>query len=342
VGWKEITNVGVKRLRKRIEQLDDANLITPSLSDLLELSEGNPKQIDSLRLQSRYGLRRLPLAALFVDLPLAEKDGAMVKWAQDRLDALLTKATPGAQPTQAKNEIKKGISIADELWEKYDTLRLRRHRLSRFAEKATKAILSADENTIYQSDRNYFGVKTINGKEKCEENICTIIEAKKTMSKESDRPLRWAILFTVLNLYARKLAARKHFQARTGFSGDVGGLFADLSVEDVFLALCPSPGEEPWIQKNLSDLCGGFIRKYKCLERPASIHSEPDNYGNLCVKMSHLLAGKKWEQNRATAQDQWTYGLLPGEKCVLRRYALDHQYNLTASDDSPFLKAIFS
>jgi hypothetical protein len=448
--WDEIIKFAIPRLRKRIEQLDDANLIRLSLDDLFELSENNPGQIQALRVWSRYGLRRLPVKILFMEM---EDDETMATWAQKRLASLLTKTVPPlfsgddfseisalaqklqikadqvskflwekfkkktqntltvknpvaedqrlalvqelndvilgtsiydeqrfvgvslrgetsalrdkhpigddlfrlnrmlledaysqeivkgqnklslANLTTAKREIREGKELAKTLWDIYSSdVLLRRFQLSRLAEKGS---LSQDEQTAYEADRRFFGVATAsNGEEEVSpEKVYTI---KKNGEKIAARSLRWAILFTILNLCRRKSVAQENCHRHTGVRN--ASFFGPLSAEDVFLALYPSPGKTPYIAKTLSGEHAHDLTRLKTDDRPPS-KNDATNFGNLGLKIENVLDGKMWSED-APAKGQWTYGLLPGEKFVLRAYALD--IGLTKSDQSPFLNAILT
>jgi hypothetical protein len=112
-----------------------------------------------------------------------------------------------------------------------------------------------------------------------------------------------------------------------------------LQPEDVFLALFPSPGGEPWIQKSLSSTYSAYLRRLKSTDMTDSIHSRPENVQNLCVVVGDILDGKVWKQQAGRPENEWTYGLLPGEKYILRRYALENE--LKGSDGSDFLNVVF-
>jgi hypothetical protein len=330
--WDDIIKFAIPHLRKRIEQLDDTNLIRLSLDDLFELSEDNPKQIEALRVWSRYGLRRLPIKILFMEM---EDGETTATWAQKRLEALLKKAGPGAPLTESKEEIRKGKELAKTLWDIYSSdVLLRRFQLSRLADKGEEGNLLQQEQTAYRSDHAFFGVaKTSGGKgDACTANVYTVKDTGKDLPPRS---LRWAVLFTILNLCRRKAIAHSNFHKHTNLRGNSDGLFGNLSAEDVFLALYPSPGGAPSISRPLSSDYARDLIRLKTNDRPAS-RNDPTNYGNLGLRIGDVLEGRCWSED-APAKGQWTYGLLPGEKFVLRAYALD--IGLTKSDQTPFLEA---
>ena len=119
--WNELLSYAIPRLRKRIQQLDDANLITISEDDLFNLSEN--LSVEYLRIWSRYGLRQLPVDALFLDIPKERIHFERTKWAAQRLNNLLKKASPeqAQKLPQAKEDIRNGRKITDDIWKIYDS-----------------------------------------------------------------------------------------------------------------------------------------------------------------------------------------------------------------------------
>lgn len=73
--WKDLLKAGAWAARERIIELAEAALIQIELADVLELKrEAAAMKGGTIRLVSRYGRRELPIAGLFVDYLLSNRD----------------------------------------------------------------------------------------------------------------------------------------------------------------------------------------------------------------------------------------------------------------------------
>lgn len=109
VTWKDIVEPGVGYLRERIKQLAKFGIITLNLDELSAIASSQDQPI--LTLQSRYGIRRLPVPGLFVDDPTRKP-----QWAEELLDQLIAVGTP--------HSLKMARYHAEQLLQKYDDEKL--------------------------------------------------------------------------------------------------------------------------------------------------------------------------------------------------------------------------
>src|ERR1035438_1393443 len=94
--WNPLINYAMPLSREKIEQLDDASMITLSRDDLFRLSDGYVSE--TLRMWSRYGLKRLPVNALFFELSNSpDKLTYIAEWAQKRLQSAAGKVQIGRE-----------------------------------------------------------------------------------------------------------------------------------------------------------------------------------------------------------------------------------------------------
>ena len=343
--WEELIRYAVPRLRKRISELDNANLITLSMQDLFTLStSGSLKGTEVLRVWSRYGLRHLPLTALFIDHAEMDRSREVKAWAIERLEALLERSVPGAQLTQAKEDLMQGQRIAGQLWQLYTSeIRLRRERLADLVKQQETNSLSKEEQQELDKAVAEFALTfDSDGVAECAEHVCTIQSLGKGAS---GRSVRWAVLFIGVHLYDIKCRALTNYDKyveATGFT--FPRPFKDLEPGDVLLALYPVPSKYP--KGNPADDWGKYLVRLKdsaLPELPSTLTSKgktPDKKGNLGIGLSSVLAGESFQTLEEVPPDKWTFGLIPGEQHILRRYALD--MGLSKSDGSGFMKAILN
>ncbi len=343
--WIPLINYAMPLLRKRIEDLHDAKMVTLSTDDLLTLSSGLYK--GALRMWSRYGLRRLPVDVLFVECPKADRPSKLATWARKRLESLLHAASPDSTFEQAKNDFDKGREIAKTLWNIYSDsdLPLRRELVARLVQKQKSTALSPEEENMLSKEQVEFGLSVCaDGTDVISKNVVTLITEGKGASA-SGRAVRWATLFLIIRLYEWKSRSLKHYQTKNiapGFS--FPRPFREITPADVFLVLYPVPDSYP--KAGTSTWERNLIR-LKSAERPplptpkggTSKDKDDTNTGNLGLTLTDLLAGKQWRVSEETTRNEWTFGLVSGEECVLRAYAKDN--GLSHSDGSPFLDAIF-
>jgi hypothetical protein len=72
---------------------------------------------------------------------------------------------------------------------------------------------------------------------------------------------------------------------------------------------------------------------------PLSSGKKDANRNNLGLDIGVALAGRPWLVDPDIDREDWKFGLIRGEKYLLRSYALD--IGLAQDDPRPFLRAIF-
>src|SRR5260221_2154635 len=77
--WDSILKDAVKALRKKIETHLKLGKITPSLTELFQIADGNLEQ-RTFTFSSAYGTKQLPLDGLFIDVKISERNKAIVEW----------------------------------------------------------------------------------------------------------------------------------------------------------------------------------------------------------------------------------------------------------------------
>lgn len=333
--WKNLIECGVKRLRERIEQLEDVNLVMLSMDDFSEMIQPSSHENKSLKMWSKYGLRRLPLKVLFLDFPEAEREKEIIRWASARLKARVKRAGFGGNVDTATIELQQGIDWARKLWHAYDTdIRLRRERLEELALQAKTNSLTEAELREYKAEMDYFDVSQTG---ECARHVWSIRKA--IDDGLPHRAVRWAVLFLMLRLFARMANATIKLQQRfaaEGFSDAPTPSFA-VKAEDVYLTLYPSPSE----YRDPSSFWSKDLIKLGSQERsevPKRTKNSVEK--NLGLSISDVLNGKQWVADAATPIESWAFGLIPNEEQILKVYAL-LEAGLEKSDNSPFLNRVF-
>jgi hypothetical protein len=332
--WKNLIECGVKRLRDRIEQLEKVNLVILSVKDLFEMTKPDSHENKNLKMWSRFGLRHLPLKALFLDIPEADRQSEIQKWARARLEARMKRSGFGGNVDSAMIEVGLGIDLAEQLWKAYDTdIRLRRERLHELASQAKAETLAKEDRDEYEKEKKFFDAET----GECLKNVSSIEKAIKDGFPH--RAIRWAALFVILRLYGRKTDATRTYQqhfASKGFS-DAPTPFFTIKHEDVYLALYPSPS----IYKDASSNWSKHLIRLESRERPKMPKSDSNKDAkNLGLNIEHVLEGKVWVADENTPAENWTFGLIRDEEHILKVYAL-LETGLKKSDGSGFLKRVF-
>jgi len=319
--WTDVIPYALPRLRRRIAQLHDSRAVDLSWEDLSRL--GNVKR---LRMWSRFGLRKLPTDAIFLDYSDEDRTSEIKKWAAARLDSLLKRTVRMSEDMpRAREEPNEGMRMADEIWKVYDSdLPLRREDLA------------LDEAAASEEEKQYFGLVATATGAKITKQVCTLeTESEAT----SPRSIRWAVLFLVIRLYAHKVRALQEFQehyAKTGFF--FPRPVKEVTAKDVWLALFPNPSEYP-ANGDFSSKFGYLLRRLNSKDDRPEMPAAAGDRGNLCIAIEHLIDGKRWHVDPGVPKNQWTFGLIEGEEEILRTYARDR--GLNGSDGSPFLNLIF-
>lgn len=332
--WTELINYALPQLRRQIEKLDDCGLITLSVDDLLNLTSDTKPEI--LRCWSRYGLRELPIHGLFADKPTEIRSKEIHQWALDRLRSLLGKSH--SEGTTARNsaqeELRLGQRMADTVWNAFNSdLPLRRERLDDLlAIQDAKGDLTLEERDELARENEFFGYDKAQGK--ATKHTCTIA----SVGANEPRAMRWAILFLIVRLHCLKDVAVRNYEKYSAKHGHTYiQPFTHIAATDIFCVLFPVPDDYP-SNHDFSAKYSHILRRLKSPDLPP-LPSSKNDHGNLAIVIADLLAGKPWQANAEHPRSEWSYGLKPGERYILRSYAL--QFGLLRSDGKPFLEAIF-
>lgn len=340
--WSATLKAGVGRFREKFEQLSLSNVISPSITDLLEMEAGNEPAV--LRFSSRYGQRTLPVAGLFIDVPKAapaDADDAepsaeqwpaedeppstrsdfIRSWARKLLGALLRHAfDPQGGLSAELEDLRAGLYIKEKLWAAYQSPESeRRYRLSELTAKAaSKRGAAASAGEAHSNSTKVQGLTTAEAKDLetlradfkvSNDSITSDYEGSMSFrdfkNYYSDRALRWAALFVIVQLEKLRRDAHKAW-ADAGMPSnfiDTPGT-EPLTANDVYLALYPIPGKTVVtpLHNNSSDY-GTPLRRLDSQDRPASLHDVvnkgQDNWGNLALKLDHVIGSepRPWKED---------------------------------------------
>lgn len=338
--WEKLIPYSMSLLRKSIERLDDAGIITLSLDDLLAMTD-LASDTAVLRVWSRFGLRRMPLAPLFADRDDEQRMTARVKWAESRLQLLTRRLSLVSVHTDVIRNYKKAEALADEVWQIYEEsdLSLRRWRLHELAIKRQNNSLASDEEDEYNTELAHW-VPADTHEVTPEISLMTIAKA----AGAEGWAIRWAVIFLVLRLHAWKSRAKDNYidgTDRFGPSHRLLGFDTDVAVDEVFRLLFPIPGGPPIIP-TLSTSKSRDLSRLNSTDR-APLPSKPNrrkdgNTGNLALRIEHILHGMSWLADGSTPRTEWQFGLIPGETHLFRSFAL--RIGLAREDVRPFVRTI--
>jgi hypothetical protein len=318
--WRELIPDGITVLRSRIEELARGSLIRVSLDDLIALTDSGKHEV--LTIRSRYGLRRLPVRALFLDYKPSQRQDAARNWAAGVLDKIFSGTEAGFKLTL--KDFVEGRTLAQILWTAYDSDDfVRRIRLSELlardenhhAEKPT-----AEEQSELEELKGYFDVD-VEARKVCGANYVDIRNDHFT-----DRQKRWAVLIIIVLLLDRSAKVRNKLQAERIPAGKQSGndysICQPLQAADVYLALFPLP-REPLILPFHSGKDPGaqFAKPLTRLDDPRRGPSLREGWGKLALKVSDVLNGLPWSEDAQQPKENSTYGLMPGERQVLQHFA---------------------
>jgi hypothetical protein len=329
VTWNELLIDGVRALRTQIKQLAAQDAIQISLDDLLQLAENGDHPV--LTVRSRYGRRRLPAEALFIDQPptTARKD-AKSQWAESILTNLMSPLRGEQDQSQplfagTRADLARGRDLADLLWAAYNDDERFDRRVSMSQLLARRAAGSGGGQSLSDQDRQlladhlkYFGIGEPDKKRaQCERNYIDFRHAG-----FSDRARRWAALFTIVYLLQRRAEAcdARHSQQH-------GAAHADPSLEfpirtnDVYLALFPVP-QTPLILPFHAAKGDASSSWSKYLNELWSDRANKEGTcGDLALSIQDVLDGKHWTDDPRNPTKNADHGLLPGERLVLQMFA---------------------
>ena len=326
VQWEDVFRLGLPRLRKRILRLVGEGRLHVALQDVMALLDGSTDsgsiEADrSFRLSSRFRRASLPVRGLFVDI---EDEATLARECRDWAEALLgllTPVGPGGVPTD--HRLADAAAIAERIWEAYSDsdLMAKRERLSELT-----VLLEEDDQRraagsgVGAVDASVPGSLPDDVRQELEEELRILrdqefrvvnghptrrIESLYEYKSRSKLTVRWAALFVMARLSI--LADRLR---RGGDEAFGRWLLGELSHEDFHLALYPSPSSSVVL---LTHATGKDVSNY-----PRLLDRMNEAGQSVGFALGRMLSG--------------TEPFLPGEKAMLRQYALGLG---TESDGNP-------
>ncbi|MER0441578.1 hypothetical protein [Emticicia sp. W12TSBA100-4] len=159
--WIDILQEAVQQLRQRIKTQVESGKIQPNLTQLIDLKSGHfpifgndDKRIFTFT--SIYGTRELPLDGLFIDVDVAERDEAIMRWASQLYTILLAGRTD-AEITDAER-------IVSRFWTAYTSGLMRQRHIFSFLELQKEILasegvkLDKDQDKIRQDLRDFYTI----------------------------------------------------------------------------------------------------------------------------------------------------------------------------------------
>lgn len=323
--WRELIPDGIRVLRSRIEELARGSIIRVSLDDLIALTVSGKHEV--LTIRSRYGVRRLPIPALFLDYKPWQREDATRSWAAGVLDNIFSGAEGGFKLTL--EDFIQGRELAQILWTAYDSDEsVKRVRLSELLSKQSGRnqpdTLTDEEESELEKLKSHFGVRVVEARSMCGANYVDIRNERFT-----DRQKRWAALIIIMQLLARSVKVRNKLEGMRSPDAKQPGydysLCQPLSAADVYLALFPV-ARDPLILP-FHDGTDPGAKWSKPLNRldddrhAPSARNDPRNWGSIALRVNDVLNGFAWREDPQQPTNGWTYGLMPGERQVLQHFA---------------------
>lgn len=319
--WRELIPDGITVLRNRIEELARGSIIRVSLDDLIALAASGKHEV--LTIRSRYGLRRLPVRALFLDYKPPQREEAARSWAAGVLHKIFSGTEAGFKLTL--EDFIQGRNLARILWTAYDSDDFgKRTRLSELLardENEDDEKLTAEEQSELEELKRYFDVEDVEARSMCGAHYVDIRN-----ERFSDRQKRWAALIIIVKLLARAAKVRHKLQGDRTPEGKQSGydytIYQPLQAADVYLALFPL-ARDPLILpfhagRDPGSQWGKPLTRFDDPRRGPSLRT---NWGNIALKVYDVLNGLPWIEDAQQPKDTWTYGLMPGERQVLQHFA---------------------
>lgn len=334
--WDEVFAKALPQLQERIVELARSNVITLSLGDLLSLSvDGNHAALGA---RSRYGWRRWPVQAMFLDVPVVDRPERARAWGEKLIQGMLADVDSQGHECLAVStmlDLVRGLELVTELWGAYcSTWCDRRFKVSLLAQgirdgqrpasdlSNEEQLLLADFGLDSQRDVCVFGPA-------CGAPWTTI---ERPGREYADVQKRWAALLMVIKLLRARWRieeAARETLVREGID-DYGPVFEPVGLHDVFLALYPiaeTPQPLPWHQPKGAPTSSwpGLKRLHSGRNGPKARAADP---GDLWLDIQDVLDGGDWhegmrDERRDPDQREIWKGVLASERRVLRWFAED-------------------
>ncbi|MCI0538898.1 MAG: hypothetical protein L0Z50_27135 [Verrucomicrobiales bacterium] len=320
MGWFQIAQQAAPRLRARIKDLARIRAISLSLEDLLTLAEGH--DLWTLTIESKYGVRRLPIKGLFSDKPVEAMQTEAQQWAGQVIEMLLNRL-------EAKDhfpDLTGAIKLSNEVWDAYLDENRVRERLElgklvrELKDEKTRAGVNLDR---LKELWKHFSSKPLEPEKLYAPRARQVLDGETIaeIRKEGMSPLsrRWASLMLIVRLLQLRHEAIKMTVHPDMNANIARAIKAELQELDVYLALFP-------VSHSPIDLVNATSQAwYQLLKRGFDSANETsddaDGVSPLRLVIKDLLEGNGWEENG----DASTYGLRPGERELLHWYAISEK-----------------
>lgn len=314
--WDEVLQLALPQLRRRILRLAGDGRLRVALQNVLSLAgadlnwaEGDKSP--SIRISSRLRDATLPVRGLFADVTdpkaVARQSRA---WAEDLLRTLTPVRSQGGA---VDHRLADAAAIAERVWEAYTDSDLMRDR-----ERLSELTVLLEEDGRVRDNGNENEEKPALSPEPLPDDVreeleaelkdlrdyrFRVVDGRPTQGIESlheyrDRSgltIRWAALFIMVRLSV--LMEQFHSRQESTLGDRISGV---LSHEDFHLALYPSPSNSAVL---LTHASGEDVSNY-----PRQVDRLKENGEKVGFALKRMVSGEGT--------------LLPGEKAMLRQYAL--------------------
>ncbi|HEV2842605.1 MAG TPA: hypothetical protein VGW39_14880 [Chthoniobacterales bacterium] len=308
MGWFQIAQQAAPRLRERIMELARLRAISISLEDLLRIAEGH--ELRGIDIESKYGIRRLPIEGLFCDKPSEVWGNAQV-WADQLLSQLLDEHGVAS----GYRHLTGAIDLANSVWQTYLNDDIMRDRLElgnlvqALEDRQKSAAVDAQRlRQLWErfSTRPYDEAYLTSTRPTLNKNV---IDVRSGVASNLSR--RWACLMLLVRLLQLRSAALR-FVDVAGESlseGDKRLLKTELQDYDIYLVWFPVSSSPVDLKKITSKAWAAVL---------TSDLNDTSRVG-VSLNIDDLLHGRPWQID---TKGRETYGLKTGERELLRWYAL--------------------
>ncbi len=314
--WHDVLQLALPQLRRRIQSRVKDGRLQVALQDVLDLAGAKPNWVEeeetpSIRISSRLREATLPIRGLFAEFSDKRK---LARAARDWAEGLLAILTPsGPHERRTDHRLADAAAIAERVWSAYADhgLMADRERLSELT-----VLLEEDQKDPQSAPRGGKdeGESTTrlpdDVREQLEEELkelrdytFRVVDGRPTQGIESlheyrDRSgltLRWAALFIMVRLSVLMAEFQRKQDSTLGER-----ISSVLSHEDYHLALYPSPSNATVL---LAHASGQDVSNY-----PRQLDRLTEDGRKVGFALKRMISGEET--------------LLPGERSMLRQYAL--------------------